>query len=96
MIRSFSCRNTNRLFHDIPVEDFKDISFTARRRLAYLHRAKSLDELKNLKSADFSIMKGTQLNTYKLSVDKNWDVQFQWVSGQVKDVKLIKKSENDN
>ena len=46
MIRSFACRDTERLFNDEPVRRFVNIIGPARRKLQYLHAAGALEDLR--------------------------------------------------
>jgi proteic killer suppression protein len=45
MLKSFQCNDTKALFNDLPVARFKTMERPARRKLLYLHRARSLQDL---------------------------------------------------
>ena len=46
MIKSFKCADTENIFHDVLVSRFRSIERPTRRKLLYLHRARTLDDLR--------------------------------------------------
>jgi proteic killer suppression protein len=46
MIKTFRDKDTKALFNDVLVRRFKDFERPARRKLYYLHRARSLQDLR--------------------------------------------------
>ena len=78
MIKSFSCRDTEKLFNDKRVRRFQSFERQARKRLMVLHAAPSLDALKLNPGNKFHALGGGRKRQYAISINKQWRVCFEW------------------
>ncbi len=89
MIRSFKCADTEELFHDILVPRFRAIERPARRKLLYLHRARTLDDLKQPPGNRLEALKGNRKGQYSIRINDQWRLCFKWSDGDVHDVEIV-------
>ncbi len=78
MIKSFSCRDTEKLFNDKRVRRFQSFERQARKRLMVLHAAPSLKALKLNPGNKFHTLGGDRKGQYAISINKQWRVCFEW------------------
>jgi proteic killer suppression protein len=78
MIKSFSCRDTEKLFNDKRARRFQSFERQARKRLMVLHAAPSLDALKLNPGNKFHALGGDRKGQYAISINKQWRVCFEW------------------
>ena len=86
MIKSFKCADIENLFHDVLVTRFRSIERPARRKLRYLHRARTLDDLKQAPGNRLEALKGIRKGQYSIRVNDQWRICFKWSNGDVIDV----------
>ncbi|MDX2451705.1 type II toxin-antitoxin system RelE/ParE family toxin [Desulfosarcina sp.] len=89
MIKSFSCRDTERLFNDIRVRRFQSFERQARKRLAVLHAAPSVDALMLNPGNKFHSLGGDRKGQYAININKQWRVCFEWHDGNAFNVEII-------
>lgn len=89
MIRSFRCADTARLFRDEPVPRFRAIERVARRKLLYLHGAKSLEDLKVPPGNRLEALKGDRAGTFSIRINDRWRICFAWREGGASDVEIV-------
>jgi len=89
MIRSFRCRDTEALFNDVAVRQFRAIERVARRKLLYLHQARRLDDLRAPPGNRLEALKGGRAGQYSIRVNDRWRVCFGWNRGDAFDVEII-------
>lgn len=89
MIKSFRCRDTEVLFQDIPVARFRNIERQARRKLLYLHRARTLEDLKQPPGNHLEALKGDRQGQHSIRVNDQWRICFRWSAGNVTDVEIV-------
>jgi len=70
MIKSFACRDTERLFNDERVRRFQSFERQARKRLMVLHAAPNLKALELNPGNRFHILKGDRKGQYAISINK--------------------------
>ena len=78
MIKSFSCRDTEKLFNDKRVRRFQSFERQARKRLMVLHAASSLDTLNLNPGNKFHALGEDRKGQYAISINKQWRVCFEW------------------
>jgi toxin HigB-1 len=88
MIRSFACRDTEKLFNDQRVRRFQVFERQARRRLMVLHAAPSLEALMLNPGNKFHALSGNRKGQYAISVNKQWRVCFEWQDGNAYHVEI--------
>jgi proteic killer suppression protein len=89
MIRSFRCKDTQRLFADWDVPKFRAIERIARRKLLYLHRAVRLDDLRVPPGNRLEALKGDRSGQYSIRINDQWRICFRWERGDALDVEIV-------
>jgi len=89
MIKSFRCKNTEKLFNDIEVPKFKNISRIARRKLEMLNAAPSIQSLRIPPGNHLEQLKGDRKGQYSIRINDQWRICFRWVDGNAIDVEII-------
>jgi proteic killer suppression protein len=89
VIRSFRDTDVEALFNDVSVRRFKDIERVARRKLLYLHRARTLDDLKAPPGNRLEALKGDRRGQHSIRINDQWRVCFRWHSGDAHDVEIV-------
>jgi toxin HigB-1 len=88
MIKSLSCRDTEKLFNDNRVRRFQSIERQARKRLMVLHAAPSLESLMLNPGNNFHSLGGKRKGQHAISVNKQWRVCFEWHDGNAYHVEI--------
>ena len=82
MIRSFRCRETERIFNDEVSPAFPpNIQRTARRKLRELHAAPSLNALQRTPGNRLEALRGRRQGQYSIRVNDQWRICFIWDGG---------------
>lgn len=89
MIRSFQCADTEKLFHDILVSRFRSIERPARRKLLYLNRARTLDDLRQPPGNRLEALRGDRKGQYSIRINDQWRICFTWKNGEVHGVGIV-------
>ena len=89
MIRSFRSRDTEILFTDLGVPRFRSFERIARRKLLYLHRAKSLQDLQVPPGNRLEALKGDRKGQHSIRINDKWRICFAWQQGDVYDVEIV-------
>jgi len=89
MIKSFSCRDTEKLFNDKRVRRFQSFERQARKRLMVLHAAPSLDALKLNPGNKFHALGADRKGQYAISINKQWRVCFEWHDNNAYHAKIL-------
>ena len=90
MIVSFACAETERIFRGERSRKFPpDIQNTARRKLEYLHRARTLDDLRMPPGNRLEGLKGDRLGQHSIRVNDKWRVCFEWQGGNAMWVEIV-------
>jgi toxin HigB-1 len=88
MIRSFRSKDTESLFGDIDVPRFRAFERIARRKLLYLHRARSLNDLRVPPGNRLEALKGDRKGQHSIRINDQWRVCFIWTRGDAYDVEI--------
>lgn len=89
MIKSFKCVDAEELFHDVLVARFRSFDRPARRKLLYLHRARTLDDLKQPPGNRLEALKGDRKGQHSIRINDQWRICFKWLDGDVFDVEIV-------
>lgn len=89
MIRSFRCRDTEALFHDLDVPRFRAFERIARRRLLYLHRARQLRDLRVPPGNRLEALKGDRKGQHSIRINEQWRICFVWKRGDAFDTEIV-------
>ena len=88
MIKSFRCRDTATLFDDRRVVRFQAFERQARCKLLYLHRARTLQDLRQPPGNQLEALKGDRQGQYSIRINDQWRICFSWENGDVSDVEI--------
>jgi proteic killer suppression protein len=89
MIKSFRCSDTEKLFHDVSVPRFHAIERPARRKLLFLNRARTLEDLRQPPGNRLEALRGDRKGQYSIRVNDQWRICFKWSDGEVHDVEIV-------
>lgn len=90
MIRSFRCKETEKIFHRRFSKKFpQNIQRGSLRKLRMLNRASSLDDLKNPPGNRLEALKGDRKNRYSIRINDQWRVCFEWDKNESFNVEII-------
>jgi proteic killer suppression protein len=89
MIRSFRSKETEALFADLEVLRFRAFERIARRKLLYLHRARSLQDLMVPPGNRLEALRGDRKGQYSIRINAQWRVCFVWKNADAYDVEII-------
>lgn len=88
MIKSFKRKDTESLFHDVPVPRYHRIERQARRKLLYLHRARPLQDLMAPPGNRLEALKGDRQGQHSIRINDRWRICFRWEQGNAYDVEI--------
>lgn len=89
MIRSFRCRDTERLFQRETVRRFKAIETVARRKLRMLQAAQALRDLQVPPGNRLEALKGDRKGQHSIRINDQWRVCFVWTDGGADNVEIV-------
>ena len=89
MIRSFKCKDTEKLFNDSDVKKFRSINKQARIRLEILNAAVSLKSLRIPPGNRLEKLKGTRKGQHSIRINKQCRICFVWEKDAVFDVEIV-------
>ena len=90
MIRSFACRETQRVFEDevsrrLPMQ----IQRVARRKLLLLHQARALSDLRAPRGNRLEALQDDRRGQHSIRVNDQWRVCFRWRGEDAFDVEIV-------
>jgi proteic killer suppression protein len=88
MIKSFACRDTEKLFNDQRVRRFQSFERPARKRLMILHAAPNIEALMLIPGNKFHALTGDRKGQYAISINAQWRICFEWHEGNAYQVKI--------
>jgi proteic killer suppression protein len=90
VIGAFACRETERIFRGERSRRFPpDIQNTARRKLEYLHRARTLLDLMAPPGNRLEALRGTRSGQYSIRINDQWRICFIWRDDGVERVEIV-------
>ena len=89
MIRTFRCKDTERLFRDQDVRRFRAFERIARRKLLLLHRARSLADLLVPPGNRLEGLRGRRKGQHSIRINDQWRICFRWRDGDAIDVEIV-------
>ena len=89
MIRSFRCKDTERLFQRQTVRRFKAIETVARRKLRMLQAAQELRDLQVPPGNRMEALKGDRKGQHSIRINDQWRVCFVWTDGGAEYVEIV-------
>jgi toxin HigB-1 len=89
VIRSFKDRDTARLFDDELVAKFRAIERQARRKLLYLNRARTIQDLSGPPGNRLEALRGNRKGQHSVRINDQWRICFRWKDGDAHDVEIV-------
>lgn len=89
MIRSFADRDTRALFEGRRVRRFEAIREQAERRFQVLASARTLDDLRALRSNRLEALSGNRQGQFSIRINRQWLICFRWRDGDAWDVAIV-------
>jgi len=90
MIRSFRCKETEKIFSRYYSKKFPaNIQRNALRKLRILNRAQSLKDLKALPGNRLEILKGKRKSQYSIRINNQWRICFVWKENESFNVEIV-------
>lgn len=89
MIKSFKCKNTEKLFNDLSVKEFVNFSRVARRKLEILNAAISLQSLRVPPGNRLEQLKGNRSGQHSIRINDQWRICFIWHEDGAIDVEIV-------
>ena len=89
MIKSFHDKETEMLFDDRPVRRFQAFERPARRKLYYLHRARTLQDLLVPPGTGLEALSGNRYGQYSIRINDQWRLCFKWLAVDAYDVEIV-------
>jgi toxin HigB-1 len=88
MIWSFRSSGTERLFKRQRVREFQSIEDIARRKLAMLDAAETLNDLAAVPGNRLEKLRGDRQGQHSIRINDQWRVCFVWRDGDAYDVEI--------
>ena len=89
MILSFSCEHTRALFAGETVARFANLAVVAQRKLAMLHRAVHLDDLRIPPNNRLEALKGNRKKQFSIRINDQWRICFRFDGGHAYEVEIV-------
>jgi proteic killer suppression protein len=89
VIRSFRCRETERLHRRLPSRRFAAIAIVARRKLAILEAAAELGDLAAPPGNRLEALAGDRKGQHSIRISGKWRLCFRWYDGNAYDVEIV-------
>ena len=89
MIHSFTCLDTEALFHSQTVPRFRNMERVARRKLLQLHAATELASLRIPPGNQLEALKGSREGQHSIRVNDQWRVCFVWREDGAYQVEIV-------
>lgn len=89
MIKSFRCRETERLFNTGRSRRFQNIERIATRKLEVPNAATSLGELAITPGNELEQLKGDRRGQYSIRINRQWRICFEWHGQDAERVEIV-------
>lgn len=89
MIKSIADKRTKRFFDGERVKEFDAFTDQAKRRMAYLDAANSVEALMALPSNRFEALGGKRKGQYSVRINMQWRICFRFENGDAYDVEIV-------
>jgi len=89
VIRSFRCKDTERLFQRQSVRQFRAIESVARRKLEMLDAAQQLDDLRVPPGNRLEALSRDRKGQHSIRINDQWRVCFTWSNGGADGVEIV-------
>ena len=88
MIQSFRDRETEKIFKGIRSKRFQKIETVALRKLLYLHRARSLQDLAAIPGHRLEALRGNRAGEHSIRINDQYRICFVWQETDAHNVEI--------
>lgn len=89
MIKTFNCKETQKLFHRIKSLKLpNDIQKIALRKLNIIHASADINDLRIPPSNHLKLMKGKYKGKHSIRINDQWRIMFKWQQGNAYEVEI--------
>jgi proteic killer suppression protein len=90
MIRSFNCKETERIWHGQASRKFpREIQDRGLRKLRQLDVSRTMDDLRNSPGNRLESLKGDRAGQMSIRVNDQWRICFVWLDGDASAVEIV-------
>jgi len=89
MIKTFKCKETEKLFNDLDVKRFRSISKVARLKLEVLNANVSLNSLRVPPGNRLEQLKGNRKGQHSIRINDQWRICFVWKEESAFEVEIV-------
>jgi proteic killer suppression protein len=89
VIRSFRCKETEKLFHREQNRKFGNIGTVARRKLRMLDDAESLEDMAAVPGNRLEALGGNRKGQHSIRINDQWRLCFIWREGAAESVEIV-------
>lgn len=89
MIKSFRCKDTEKLFAGLSPRRFRSLQAVAERKLTQLQSAETLEFLRSPPGNRLEALRGDQAGQHSIRINDQWRIVFVWRDGNAYDVEII-------
>ncbi len=89
MIRSFRNRDAETLFQGYATRRFRNIARVAQRKLAQLHAAQRLDDLRAFPGNHLEALGGDRQGQHSIRINDQYRICFVWKDGEAQHVEIV-------
>lgn len=89
MIKSFKNKDSEAIFAGSSVKKWLSFQNQIEKRLQILDMATTLEDLKNLPSNRFELLKGDRKGQYSIRINQQWRICFTWHEGEAHNVEIV-------
>jgi proteic killer suppression protein len=89
LIRSFRCKETEKLFHRQQNRKFGNIGTVARRKLRMLDDAESLEDMAAVPGNRLEALGGNRKGQHSIRINDQWRLCFIWREGAAESVEIV-------
>jgi len=89
MIKSYRCRDTEKLANHYRVNRFLSFERIAQRKLAQLNAAATIDMLRVPPGNRLEALRGNRKGQFSIRINSQWRVCFRFKDGHVFDVEIV-------
>lgn len=89
MIKSFKCRETEKLANDIRSKRFSNIERIVRRKLEMIEAAKRLEDLRSPPGNQLELLRGNRIGQHSIRINDQFRICFKWADNAAWDVEIV-------
>ena len=89
MIRSYRCKDTEKLAGHIRVQRFRNFERVAQRKIAQLKAAESLEFLRTPPGNRLEALRGSRKGSYSIRTNDQWRICFRYRDGDAFDAEIV-------